>query len=109
MLFGLMMKALQRPKTHLNMASIDKLSGDEVIEECLLSVVEIIEKWQDRQAAVLVIKRENHRAHHRACLRKAMAMERGDRDQEGLWLKKMRGLMALALVDFLFNTLLEKI
>ena len=64
MLFGLMMKALQRPKTHLNMASIDKLSGDEVIEECLLSVVKIIEKWQDRQAAVLVIKRENHCAHH---------------------------------------------
>ena len=91
------------------MSSIDKISGDEVIEECLLSVVEIIEKWQDGRAAVMVLKRENHRAHHRACLRKAMAMERGDRDQEGLWLKKMRGLMALALVDFLFNTLLEKI
>ena len=91
------------------MASIDKISGDEVIEECLLSVVKIIEKWQDRQAAVLVIKRENHRAHHRACLRKAMAMERGEQDQEGLWLKKMRGLMALALVRFPFNSLSKKI
>ena len=104
-----MIKAFQRLQAHLNMSSIDKISGDEVIEECLLSVVEIIEKWQDRQAAVLVIKRENHRAHHRACLRKAMAMERGEQDQEGLWLKRMRGLTVLALVDFLFNTSLEKI
>ena len=60
-LCGQMIEAFQRPRVHLNMASIDKLSGDEVIEVCL-SVVEII---------------ENHRAHHRACFRKAMAMERG--------------------------------
>ena len=58
---SLMIEAFQRPRVHLNMASIDKLSGDEVIEVCL-SVLEII---------------ENHRAHHRACFRKAMAMERG--------------------------------
>ena len=55
-----MIEAFQRPRVHRNMASIDK-SGDEVIEVCI-SVVEII---------------ENHRAHHRACFRKAMAMERG--------------------------------
>ena len=36
-----MIEAFQRPRVHLNMASIDKLSGDEVIEVCL-SFVEII-------------------------------------------------------------------
>ena len=56
-----MIEAFQRPRVHIDMASIDKISGDEVIEVCF-SVVEII---------------ENHRAHHRACFRKAMAMERG--------------------------------
>ena len=56
-----MTEAFQRPRVHIDMASIDKISGDEVIEVCF-SVVEII---------------ENHRAHHRACFRKAMAMERG--------------------------------
>ena len=56
-----MIEAFQRPRVHIDMASIDKIRGDEVIEVCF-SVVEII---------------ENHRAHHRACFRKAMAMERG--------------------------------
>ena len=56
-----MIEAFQRLGVHLNMASIEKLSGDEVIEVCF-SVVKII---------------ENQRAHHRACFRKAMAMERG--------------------------------
>ena len=40
MLLGLMIKAFQRLWAHPNnMASIDKISGDEVIEECLLSVL----------------------------------------------------------------------